>query len=461
MKKSSDENNSSETARSAGLIGTWPIAILLILAAIFLVLEVKTKPPEGRDDLVDWIKLFTPQVFVYVFGVLLVTWCKFDMRRAVLIIVVSAAIFRIVLVPQFPSQLSSDIFRYVWDGRVQMAGINPYRYIPSDEHLSFLQSDPVYPGINRRDYAHTIYPPAAQMIFLSVCAIWPSVTGMKAAMVLLDLLTILLLIKLLRRLGMNPALVLIYASHPLIIWEFAQSGHLDAAVITLVVAAHWARLNNRNVWTGILLGLATITKFQPIILFPSLWRKWDWKMPVALTLTVIAGYIPYIKVGWKVFGFLPSYFSEEGFINGSRFYILNRAQQFLAFPSWAFLLLAAALMGSLALSFVLLKESSSVAFLKRSLAIVSSWTLIISPVHAWYGCWMIPFLCFTPWVGLIYYSCSLAYTHLFWLGEVWPWLPSRIWDWQYRITFLLLIIQAAYVTVKRSRKTGGTAKLLK
>jgi len=71
-----------------------------------------------------------------------------------------------------------------------MAGINPYRYVPSDEHLSFLQSDPVYPGINRRDYALR-FPACCSNDFLSVCAIWPSRTGMKAAMVLLDLLTIL------------------------------------------------------------------------------------------------------------------------------------------------------------------------------------------------------------------------------------------------------------------------------
>ncbi|HZS49061.1 MAG TPA: hypothetical protein VFC63_28580, partial [Blastocatellia bacterium] len=121
----------------------WPSIALVLLAAAFLIFELKTTLPAGRDDLVPWIKLFTWQVVVYVLGILLVVWRKPNFRHQVLIIFISAVIFRIVLVPTFPSQLSSDIFRYVWDGKVQAAGINPYRYIPSDEHLAFLQNDPV------------------------------------------------------------------------------------------------------------------------------------------------------------------------------------------------------------------------------------------------------------------------------------------------------------------------------
>ncbi|HZS47918.1 MAG TPA: glycosyltransferase 87 family protein, partial [Blastocatellia bacterium] len=304
----------------------------------------------------------------------------------------------------------------------------------------------------------TIYPPVAQMIFFATCEIWPTVTGMKVTMFLFDLATIFLLIKLLVRLKMNPSYVLIYAWHPLIVWEFAQSGHVDAAVIAFVIAAHLARSHDKRALTGVLLGLATLTKFIPIILFPSLWKRWDWKMPVSLAVTIIACYLPYIKVGSKVFGFLPVYFKEEGYISGSRYYILNQLEiQHLNFPSWLFLGLAALLMGALGLLFIFRKELTPASFVKRSLVLVSAWTLIISPVHSWYGAWMIPFLCFAPWVGLVYYSCSLAYTHLFWLGEVSPSLPERIWNWQYRVTFAILIGQSIFhlVTKNRMRKNVG------
>jgi alpha-1,6-mannosyltransferase len=64
-----------------------------------------------------------------------------------------------------PPILSSDMYRYVWDGRVQLAGINPYRYVPAADQLAFLRDAAVYPNINRAEYAHTVYPPVAQAIF--------------------------------------------------------------------------------------------------------------------------------------------------------------------------------------------------------------------------------------------------------------------------------------------------------
>ena len=64
-----------------------------------------------------------------------------------------------------PPLLSSDMYRYVWDGRVQLAGINPYRYLPDAPELAFLRDAAVFPHINRADYAPTIYPPAAEMLY--------------------------------------------------------------------------------------------------------------------------------------------------------------------------------------------------------------------------------------------------------------------------------------------------------
>ena len=62
---------------------------------------------------------------------------------------------------------SSDIYRYVWDGIVQHAHINPYRYVPGNPVLTFLRkpNQEIFDNINRRDYARTIYPPVAQMIY--------------------------------------------------------------------------------------------------------------------------------------------------------------------------------------------------------------------------------------------------------------------------------------------------------
>ena len=66
----------------------------------------------------------------------------------------------------FDPLLSSDIYRYIWDGKVQAAGINPYRYFPAHHALAALRDTTIFPHINRADYAVTIYPPVAEFFFL-------------------------------------------------------------------------------------------------------------------------------------------------------------------------------------------------------------------------------------------------------------------------------------------------------
>ena len=74
-------------------------------------------------------------------------------RRATIWLVLGVAVAMRVMTLVAPPLLSSDIYRYVWDGRVQLAGINPYRYVPDAPDLAFLRDDAVYPHINRADYA--------------------------------------------------------------------------------------------------------------------------------------------------------------------------------------------------------------------------------------------------------------------------------------------------------------------
>ena len=262
-------------------------------------------------------------------------------RWTFVIILVCAAGCRLVCLFS-PPFLSTDIFRYVWDGQVQAAGINPYRYIPADPHLAFLRDLNIYPHINRRDYAHTIYPPGAQILFLLITRIGTSVRCMKAGMVGLEAVTIWALVKLLSALGLRREQVLIYAWHPLLLWEVASSGHVDGAALPLIALALLFYVRHKPAATGIALGVATLVKLYPIALFPALYRRsaWrDWKMPVATAGVIAAGYACYLSVGRHVLGFLPEYAREEGLESGSRYFLLTLARHNLhweALPTAAF-----------------------------------------------------------------------------------------------------------------------------
>jgi hypothetical protein len=110
--------------------------------------------------------------------------------------------------------------------------------------LADLRDDKIYPRINRRDYAATMYPPLAQFTYLLTTRISESVTWMKATMLLFEVVTIWALLHLLTSFGLSRERVLLYAWHPLIVWEVAGSGHVDAIVIAFICLALLAPRRN-------------------------------------------------------------------------------------------------------------------------------------------------------------------------------------------------------------------------
>ena len=113
-----------------------------------------------------------------------------------------------------PPNLSTDAYRYVWDGRVQGAGVNPYLHVPAAPALEALRDEAIFPHINRRDYAVTIYPPAAQMLFALVNRVSDGLLAMKLALVACEAVTAAVLVDLLRRLRRPVTRVVAYALAP-------------------------------------------------------------------------------------------------------------------------------------------------------------------------------------------------------------------------------------------------------
>ena len=156
-----------------------------------------------------------------------------DQRTALLVILAGAVAMRLALLFVEP-YLSSDIYRYIWDGRVQAAGINPYRYVPKAPELAHLRDAAIWPNINRADYAVTIYPPAAQAIFLAVTRVGESVVAMKLGLLLFEAAAMWRADRTVaapgqRRRRASP----LYAWHPLPVWEIAGNGHVDAAMMRI------------------------------------------------------------------------------------------------------------------------------------------------------------------------------------------------------------------------------------
>ena len=334
-----------------------------------------------------------------------------DSGRTLAAILIVALAMRLLLLPG--TVVSTDIFRYVWDGRVQAAGINPYLHVPADAALAGLRDSEIYPHIFRANYAPTIYPPTSQIVFYLVTRISESTVAMKAAMLAFEGLAVWSILQLLAARGLPRSRVLLYAWHPLPLWEFARSGHVDIVAIAFLMLAFLAIERRSPILAGVALGAGVLVKYFPVVAGPALYKRWDWRLPIAFAATIAALYLPYIGVGTKVLGFLGQYVSEEGFDQGSGIFLWQLLGTIIPLRGQAFPFyfpVAALVMAALAL-FVVMRTQRPGADLAGAMVLAVAFTFLFSPHYTWYFAWLIPFLCFYPVIGVLYLTCAASYLY--------------------------------------------------
>ena len=320
-----------------------------------------------------------------------------DQRSALIFILVGAVGMRLALLFAEPT-LSSDIYRYVWDGRVQASGINPYRYVPAAQELMALRDPTIWPLINRADYAVTIYPPAAQALFLAITRVGESIIVMKLGLLVFEAVTVAVLIALLKRLAMPPTRVAIYAWHPLAVWEIAGNGHVDAAMIALLMVGLLVFLGGRTLLAGVIATLGALIKPTALLALPVFWQPWNWKLPLAVAATITIAYLPYLSVGSGVFGFLGTYIEEEGFSAGGGFRLVWLLEQLtgpLPHAGAVYAALAALILASLALAIGLRTDRSDGAAIRSLNWLLIAFLALSTPHYPWYFLVLVPFLVFT------------------------------------------------------------------
>ena len=355
-----------------------PKALVVPLCGLLLLVLTATGLYQQQQDRIEaFVAVALAQGAVY-FAACALVWRNRGSRPIIVLIVAVAAAMRLMALFA-PPYLSSDIYRYVWDGRVLAAGINPYRYIPTDPQLEHLRDPAIWPEINRSNSAPTIYPPAAQAIFFAATRFGETLTVMKAAMLALETAAIGLMLHTLVASGQPGARILIYAWHPLPVWEFAGSGHIDAAVVFFVTLALWLRQHLPGWTSGLALAGAVLTKLYPLVLFPAFWRRWEWRMPFAFALAIGLAYLPFLDVGSGVIGFLPGHMAEEGFTDGAAgFYLWSLAN--------AVLPLAGA-------------------------------PVLLSPHYPWYFAWLVVFACLLPCFSLLWLTIAVFLLYLVPVGS--------------------------------------------
>jgi len=286
-------------------------------------------------------------------------WCALGVRarRAVPLILLGGIAIQLAALSA-PPRGSDDLYRYIWDGRVQVQGVDPYRYVPAAPQLTRLR-DPflwpssgphcVAPGEAEQDTAgpglvlapgctrinlpavHTIYPPVAEAYFAAVQLASPPGSGsapIQAGAALLAVATTVLLLAGLKRAGRDPRLAVLWAWCPVVGLETGNNAHVDVLAAFLTVAALLVLARpggkRRAAAGGALLGLAIAAKVTPVLAAPAVLRRRPATVIAAAAAATLTVYLPHVlAVGSGVIGFLPGYLTAQGYTSGSRFQLLS------------------------------------------------------------------------------------------------------------------------------------------
>ena len=365
----------------------------------------------------------------------------------------AAVALRLVMLPTAPGD---DVWRYRWEGRMQVRGFNPYQLAPDAPTLAGLR-DEEWARINHRDYP-AIYPPLTEMVFAALAAGRVPLWGYKALFALADLGTAAILRWWLARRG-RPETAAWYAWNPLVVYTSAGAAHFDSLMVLAMVgalatlekavdASARSGMDRRGgvdgerwrwvVVSGGLLGAAIALKVVPAVLV-SLWVfAVGWRRGTVAAAT--AGSVPLGLATWYGFPGVPVFRALAGFARNFR---VNDAGWWVVDPGgklpWLAAGVSVVVCGGLAVGF-------RRDWRRGALWVLGAAVLLSPQVHAWYVVWVLPLAAMARERARAWFVFSVSLFGYFLLWEVnhasgKPWIepgwlralvylpPLAAWGW--------------------------------
>jgi alpha-1,6-mannosyltransferase len=369
-------------------------------------------------------------------------------RRVVVLGLVLAAVWHVEFL-QLPVGPDDDSHRYVWDGRLQRLGYNPYIVVPSDPAVKWLHT-PETLNLNNPDLPSP-YPAGAQLFFRAVTAIQESTFALKVAFLVCEFAIIFVLLDLLRGArqgqGQRAHLVLAFAWNPLLAIEVAGSGHVDIVGALFLVVSAAALVRRWRATAAVALGLAIAVKFLPIVLLPLYWKRVRIRDAALAAAVVAVLYVPFLDRSFFNHGRIPigslgTYVQNFRF-NGPVFAALAR----VVHPQ--LLVGLAVLVGLLTATWHRIRRATT-EWSPGLFAWPMAACLLCAPVvFPWYLLWLLPFLTSASTLLIILWTVSIIPTYVQWhlraLGRPWVALPG----WVMLLEYGCLAIAAAIIALRR------------
>ncbi|MBD3392956.1 MAG: glycosyltransferase [Chitinivibrionales bacterium] len=341
------------------------------------------------------------------FAGMLALWRMCRGTKAVLAVVILGIVARIAFL-NFPH--SDDVHRYIWEGRIQNLGHNPFALAPDAQKLETARDDN-WEGINHK-HVSTSYWPFSQMLFRAVVSAAPSPLAFKILFTLFDLGIMLLLFALMRRLNTPPHHLLLYALNPLVLVYTAGEGHLEIVVAFWLMLSMLAYAKRRYALMYVSLGLAVMTKVPAAIVVPFLVRRNNLRLAPLFGIPFLLS-VPYLTDGVS-FLHVPAMFAREYHYNGLADFLLRP----ILGGSNVLPVLACLLLITLATIFLLTTDR-----IRASMYALGAFLVFSTTVHPWYLLTITPFLVLYrsgPWLALHITSVALIFVFN-------PWARDPFW----------------------------------
>lgn len=337
-----------------------------------------------------------------------------------------AIVFRLALI-WLPPVLSDDAFRYVWDGWMQLEGIDPYRYVPADAELAAYHDEPLYDRLNSPEY-YSVYPPVSQLIFriggLFYEQGWQaSYFVIKVIMASFEVGAVIVLSRMI-----SPGNLLLYAWNPLVLIAGAGQAHGEAVLAFFLSLTLWSSWKGRGGAAGVWLACAGWVKLYPFVLIPLLWRRFGWRSIVTGTVAAVLLGAPYAHahVVENVMRSLDLYVRLFEF-NAGFYYVVKGAFELVTGADWSKQIgpaLRFVFIGALPLIYML--DARHRWPLQRAFAVTIGGFLILSTtVHPWYLVGILAVVAPAAGVAWHWYWLSIVSigTYLLYVdGPYWPWV---------------------------------------
>lgn len=341
-------------------------------------------------------------------------------------------VFRFIFIFYTPS-LSQDYFRFIWDGRLLIQGVNPYLFVPNDLITSpdfvMAQSQQLYDGMGELSAKHySNYPPVNQICFwlagiISPSSVFGAITVLRLIIVLADIGVLYFGKKILQCLGINPNRIYLYLLNPLVLMELTGNLHFEGIMLFFLIWSMYLLQQYKWKWAALVFGLSISAKLLPLLLTPIFFKKLKFKKFIVFGS---------ISLGVNVLLFLPfvseqlitNYTTTIGLwftnfeFNASLYYVIryigfqvtgyNVIQTIGQFTPFVVLIMV--------VLFSLFRKNNSIEELfKTMLLVLTCYFFLSTTVHPWYIITLVVLSVFTQyyyafvWSGMVilsYYAYS-------------------------------------------------------